>query len=227
MARETIDQVLDGAARTPARRPRPHRRRAGAEPALPPPRPRGPRAGRPRHRPLQPHGPERAGARGPGRVPRRRGGRGHRVAAVLLEGERRPPARRRRVRVVDPGPAQTQRAGLRAAWIGAGPEPRLQPAGPVAAAGAGAAGGDLQARAGRALRHRLQSALHAGQHADRPLRLDAGVAGQVRAVHGAAALGAQPGQSRRRDVPHAGVGRLARLPARLRFQPDARASRCW
>ena len=33
--------------------------------------------------------------------------------------------------------AQAQRAGLRPAGVGAGPQPRLQPAGPVAAAGAG------------------------------------------------------------------------------------------
>ena len=70
---------------------------------------------------------------------------------------------------------------------------------------------DLQARAGRQFRRRVQPPVHARQHADRALRLDARHAGQVRELHGAPAFGAQPGQPRRRDVPHARLGRLSRL----------------
>ena len=58
--------------RAPARHDaRHHRRRAGAEPALPPAGARRARHGRARDRPLQPHDPGAAGPGGPRRVPRR------------------------------------------------------------------------------------------------------------------------------------------------------------
>src|SRR2546425_12566548 len=48
--------------------------------------------------------------------------------------------------------------------------------------------------------------------------------GPVQRVHGAAAPLAPRRQPRRRDVPHAALGRLAGLRLRLRFQPDAGAA---
>ena len=98
------------------------------------------------------------------------------------------------------------------------------PLGPFLPPRAGKARSRLQARARQPFRHRVQSPVHAGEHADRALRLDARVARQVRGVHGAAAQRAQSGEPRRRHVPHAGLGRLARLSVRLRLQPDARHS---
>ena len=178
--------VLSRAQDRDARR---HRWRAGAQPALPPPRARGARAlGVRVIDRCNLTDPQRAGLRGPRRLPGARGRRDHRVAAVLHEGERRPAARRRRVRVVDPGAAQAQRAGLRqptaatscsisstTRWARACRRRRI------------ALEADLQARARGRIRHRVQPALHARQHADRALRLDARLAGQVRELHGAAA----------------------------------------
>ena len=170
-------------ARPPARHARPHRRRAGAESAFPSPRPRGARARGPGHRPLQSHHPERArltrtwpnsspprASRSPRRCPaiRRRTSTGSAATHVFESSIL--------------GLRKLNALGYGRQGTGAGPQPRLQPAGAVAAAGAGAARGDVQARARRALRHRVQSAVHARQHADRALRLDAGLAGQVRAA---------------------------------------------
>ena len=70
--------------------------------------------------------------------------------------------------------------------LGYGRDPALvlnlvyNPQGPVAAAGASRARSRLQARAGRAIRHRVQQALRARQHADPALRLRAGHQGRVR-----------------------------------------------
>ena len=67
-----------------------------------------------------------------------------------LRGQRRPPARQGRVRRLDPRPAAPQRAGLWPRRLGPHPQPRLQPARPVAAAAAGRARSRLQARPRRA-----------------------------------------------------------------------------
>ena len=225
MARETIDDVLRVLA---ARRIgtldvtggapelNPHFRHLVREARV---------ARRPRDRPLQPHDPERARLRGSRRVPRERARRDHRVAALLHEGQRRPAARRRTC-----SSRRSSRCASSTRWA----------TGSTARASCSISSTTRSARAcrprrigsrptykrelGDAFRHRVQPALHARQHADRALRLDAGHAGQVRELHGAPAFGAQPGQPRRRDVPDAGVGRLSRLPLRLRLQPDARHS---
>ena len=60
---------------------------------------------------------------------------------------------------------------------------------------------DLQARARRQLRRRVQPALHARQHADPALRLDADFQGRVRLLPRHAAARASRRQPRRRDVP--------------------------
>ena len=73
-------------------------------------------------------------------------------------------------------------------------------------------------------RHRVQPALHARQHADPALRLDADLQGRVRQLSRHAAARASRRQSRRRDVPQPDLGRLARLRLRLRLQPDARSA---
>ena len=57
------------------------------------------------------------------------------------------------------------------------------PQGREPAAGASRAGVGLQAPPGRALRHRLQSPVHPGQHADPALRQHAGFQGPVQRLH--------------------------------------------
>ena len=89
-----------------------------------------------------------------------------------LRGQCRPPARQGRVRRLDPWLAAPQRAGLRPRRHRPHAQSRLQSAGAVAAARAGSTRGRLQARARRALRRRVQPALHARQHADPALRRD-------------------------------------------------------
>ena len=66
-------------------------------------------------------------------------------------------------------------------------EPRLQPAGAVAAAAADPARAGLQAAAGRELRRALQPAADDHQPADRALRKHADQQGAVPRLHGAAA----------------------------------------
>ena len=68
-----------------------------------------------RDRPLQPDHPRGARPGGPGGVPRRATGRGRRLAAVLPGGQRRPPARRGRVRGQHPRAAKAERPRLRQA----------------------------------------------------------------------------------------------------------------
>ena len=64
---------------------------------------------------------------------------------------------------------------------------------------------------GEQLRHRVQQTLHARQHADPALRLDADLQGRVRRLSRPAAARPSRRQSRRRDVPQPDLGRLARL----------------
>ena len=85
------------------------------------------------------------------------------------------------------------------------------PQGPSLPPRAGRARDRLQARARRALRHRVQPPLHARQHADPALRRDPDRQGRVRALPRPAAARAPRRQPRRRDVPQPDLGRLARL----------------
>ena len=223
MARRYRRRRAARARRTPDPDARHHRRRAGAQPALPPSGARGPATRRPRDRSLQPHDPERAGLRGPRRISRR---------ARASRSSRRCRATRRRTSTGSAAitcsnrrssrSRSSTRSGYGIEGARSHAQSRLQPARAVPAARAGPARSRLQARARRALRRRVQSLVHARQHADQALRIDARHAGQVRELHGASALRAQSGESRRRHVPDARVGRLPRLSVRLRFQPDAR-----
>ena len=130
--------------------------------------------------PLQPHDLRGGRATGPAGVSRRE--RVEIVASLpcYLAGQRRPPARQGRVRRLDPRPAPPQRAGLRARWLGSHAQSRLQSARAFAAAAAGCAGGRLQANPWRPARRHVQQPLHARQHADPALRLDARIQGRVR-----------------------------------------------
>ena len=98
------------------------------------------------------------------------------------------------------------------------------PQGAVAAARPAGAAGRLQARAVSALRHRLQRAAGADQHADPALRLHAGLQGQLRRLHGPAQGQLPAAEPGRRDVPQPGQRGLAGLALRLRLQPAARSA---
>ena len=156
--------------RAPAHRhARHHRRRARTQRQFPPPGDDGAQARRQGDGPLQSHHPGAAGPGRPGGVSGRAARRNRRVDALLSAGQCRAPARQGRVRRLDPRPEKAQRARLRPR-SGAHAQPRLQSARPGAAAAAGLARGRLQARAGRALRHRVQQIVRARQHADPALR---------------------------------------------------------
>ena len=182
------------------------------------------RHGRARDRPLQPHDlrGRRAGRTCRSSSPANRSRSSPRCPAISQDNVDR--QRGKGVfDALDPRPAAAQRAGLRARRLRAHAQPRLQPAGPVAAAAAGGARGRLQAHPRRTARHRVQPALHARQHADPALRLDAACPrAQFDRYIDLLRRRASRRQPRRRDVPQARLGRLARLRLRLRLQPDAR-----
>ena len=202
-----------------------HRRRAGAQSAFPP---AGDRARATWACSVMDRcnltDPGAAGPGRPRRIPRRASrSRSSPRCPATCEDNVDKPARQGRVRRLDPRPAAAQRARLRPRRLGPDAQSRLQSAGPVAAAAAGGARGRLQARARRALRHRVQQPLHARQHADPALRRDPAVAraSSTRYLDTAAARASRR-QPRRRDVPQPDLGRLSRLRLRLRLQPDAR-----
>ncbi len=161
-----------------------------------------------------------------GAVSRPPAGADRRLAPLLLAGERRPPARRRRVREEHPRAAPAERARLCGRGFGTVPGPRLQPAGAVAPAAAAGPRAGLQAPARRELRGELQPAADHHQPADRALRQHADQQGPVPRLHGTAARRAPAGEPAGRDVPLARVGRLAGWAARLRLQPDAGHAAC-
>ena len=179
--------------------------------------------GRARDGPLQPHHLRSRRPGGPAGIPRRRAGRDRRLDAVLSGGQRRPPARQGRVRRLDPRPATPQRAGLRPRRLG----PRRSTSsttrkGPSLPPPQAALEADYKRVLGDSYGIVVQPALHARQHADPALRLDADVQGRVRRLSRHAAARASRREPRRRDVPQPHLGRLARLCLRLRLQPDAR-----
>ena len=124
------------------------------------------------------------------------------------------------------GAAQAERARLRQSRHRARAQPGLQPAGPVAAAGAGEARGRLT----RASAARRTASCSTGCSRSPTCRSSASASmliskGQFEQLHDAAARRATARRIWTGDVPHAAVGGLAGLRVRLRLQPDARAAR--
>ena len=200
-----------------------HRRRAGAQPPFPPPRRRRARSRRAGHRPLQPHHPDRARPGGPRRVPRR---------ATASRSSPRCPATSRTTSTASAARAcsnQRSRALQQLNALGYGRE------------GAGLCSTWSTTRKGPSLPP-AQEQLEADykrilgeQHgivfnrlftlANMPIQrfgstlVSKGQFNEYMALLRERAPGREP---RRRDVPHADLGRLAGLPLRLRLQPDAR-----
>jgi hypothetical protein len=171
------------------------------------------------YRPLQPDRPVRAWPGGPGGLPRRaRGGAGG-LAALLPGGQRGPPTRPWGLCPQHRRSQTPQRPGLwtSAAW--AVPAPGLQPRGCQLAAGAGGAGGGLQAGALGAARRRVRPALCSGQHAHPALRQHPVEPRPVRRLSRPAQGQLLPYQSRPGHVPRPDQRGLARPAVRLRLQP--------
>ena len=124
-------------------------------------------------------------------------GRDRRLDALLSRGQCRSPARQGRVRWLDPRPASgSTRSATGASDSGLVLNLVYNPQGPSLPPAAGGARSRLQARARRALRHRVQPALHARQHADPALRRDPDRQGRVRPLPRPAAARASRRQSR-------------------------------
>ena len=163
--------------RAPRHDARHHRRRAGAEPALPPAGHGRARARRARDRPLQPDDPRSRRARKTWRSswPREQ----VEIVASLpcyLEDN---VDRQRGKGVFDElirGAAALNALGYGRDGSGLMLNLVYNPQGPSLPPPQARAGSRLQARARRPLRHRVQPPLHAGQHADPALRLHAGLA---------------------------------------------------
>ena len=179
---------------------------------------------RPRDRPLQPDDPERARLRGPRRVPRRASS--VEITASLPCYTKDNVDRQRGDDVFDSSILALQKLnalGLRRRRLGPRAQPRLQPARPVAC---------RPRRTSSRPTTSASSATHFGivfnqlfTLANMPIKrfgstlvTQGKFASYMALLHSAH----NPRQSRRRDVPHARVGRLPRLSLRLRFQPDAR-----
>ena len=153
---------------------------------------------RARHRSLQPDDPRGARAGGPGGVPRRARRRDRRVAALLSRGQRRPPARRGRVRGQHRGLRALNALGYGRAGRGLVLNLVYNPQGASLPPPQAALEADYKRELRARLRHRLQPAVHADQHADPALRQHARLQGTVRRYMAAAAQRLPGTQPRRR-----------------------------
>ena len=178
--RRTDRHVLDVLERRAHSDPRHHRRRAGAQPALPPARRR-------RARDLGVHVIDRCNLTildSPGQEDLAEfladePGRDRRLDALLPAGQCRQAARQGRLRRLDPRRSSASTRSATAATarsISISSTIRRD----LRCRRRRPARNRLQARSGRALRHRVQSPVHARQHADPALRLDSDLQGRVR-----------------------------------------------